>query len=646
MALSVLTSLVIAKFPSIGANCFLPHHAELYRQHFKLVKDIRITGVYDRQEYNSENLLEGLLGLNSHFLRKTIWMDHQHFITENSGSNPVTALPILSTLNISEEEVKGEFEEKLQQLDVHLARVFIGQSPEALLNYFQSVDPKIVTYSARCLTVVLFSTSSATTTKSTILLLTFLWAKLSFVNVLVHFPCSLKLQEYVFTYKPFYRNGDFCGQSRRYHYTDVLKYPQLLVNDVKNLNYCPLVLSLFQRYPTATATPPNFLLGSRVYEKIPLTSKFYGADGVAMSVLSEYMNFSISLSTSEESGYYGTVTKSGAPTGSLKATVERSIDLQGNSRFMKPYGIEGYDLTYIFDFDKMCVVVPTAGKLSKWRGTLDILTANIALSSLVVLVICGAINRKIFRSCGLDVCAAFLGQSIMYGVTDQSLPKRIFLGSFFVYSIVISTIFSGALLSVYAYQKYLPDIETLEEFEKSGLPARASFNPFEDVSTPLYQRLAKKISRKIAKVDDNYTSMEIAAVFHIAGIERYLDGKILIQARFSDKDGHSQLHIIPECPNSYFLSFIVPLGSPYLKVVNRFLIKVNEVGLASKWHQDFADGFVYDARIRRLDDDTDEDNNGFKPFDWEDLKCIMAIWLIGLVIAFAVLILEIFCFQI
>lgn len=637
MWLTVLTNLVTAK-------CFLPHHVELYRQHFKLVKHIRITRVYEQQENNIDDLLEDLLRVNSHFLRKTIWMDQQ-FITENGTSNPETPLPI-QTLKISEEEVKGDFEEKLHHLDVHVARIFIGQSPEALLGYFQSVDPKIVTYRARCLTVVLFSTTSITTIKSTIQLLTFLWRKLSIVNVLVHFPCSLKLQEYVFTYKPFYRSGDFCGQPRRYHYTDVQKYPQLLVNDVKNLNDCPLVLSLFERYPTATSTPPNFLHGSRLYEKIPLTSKFYGADGIAMSVLSEYMNFSISMSTSAESRYYGKVTKSGIPTGSLKATVERSIDLQGNSRFMKLYGVEGYDLTYYFDFDKVCVVVPKAGKLSKWRGTLDILTANIALFSLVVLVICGVINGKIFGSCGWDVYAAFLGQSIMYGVTDQSLPRRIFLGSFFVYSIVISTIFSGTLLSVYAYQKYLPDIETLEELEKSGLPARASFNPFENVNTPLYQRLAKKISRKIDKVDDNYTSMEIAAIFRIAGIERYLDGKILIQTKFSDKDGHSQLHIIPECPNSYFLSFIVPLGSPYLKVINRFLVKVNEVGLASKWHQDFANGFVYDARIKRLAEDSDGDNDGFKPFDWEDVKCMMAIWLIGLVIAFVVLILEIFCFQI
>ncbi|XP_066142177.1 uncharacterized protein [Euwallacea fornicatus] len=653
--------LLLSQLSAAIHQCFSFQNYKPYDRYFNISQNVLITNILYEEEkgqWSTLDLLDGFFAMNSKSLKKIVWLKNEFVFLKRGKSDEINAtentigevVVYQNEENITKEDASGIFEEAKSHIDADMVRIFMGENPEVLMSYFSNTDTLNVTRSARCFTILIFPTMvvNLLTIKA---LLTHLWSKFSILNVIAHFPCSLEYQDSIFTYKPFHHDNNkhqSCGQVVLYPCIYILEYPNLLLNYVKDLNGCPLVLSLFERYPTAIAHPPKFLQGSTIYKKIPSTSSFYGADGVAMSSLSEFLNFTLVLSLEPDAQFYGGMFENGTPRGSLKVILERIVDLQGNSRFMMPYGAEGLEFTYMFHFDKLCLIVPKAEKLSKWMGTMHIVTGKFAGLSLLVLLGCGIINKFFrIRPASLaqalqEMFASFLGQSVTYTIpTDSRLSRRMFLGSFYVYSIVLSTVFSGALLSVYTTNKYLPDINTLEEFDKSGLGMRSSINPFRGIPIPLYERLAKKVVKKMKVVDDNLTSVEIAAAHYLGGIERYLDSELLIHTQFSDKNFNPLLHIIPECPNSYFLSYIVPLGSPYLKAINEFLVWVNEVGLKAKWFGDFADGFIYDSRMQKLRYDGRTGGERYKAFEFDDIKGILMILLIGQSVALITFFIEV-----
>ncbi|XP_066251417.1 uncharacterized protein [Euwallacea similis] len=653
--------LLLSQLPATIQQCFSFQNYKTYDRYFNISQNILITNILNGKEerqWTTLDLLDGFFAMNSKLLKKIVLLKNEFVYLSRSEYDKINTtenntgeiIVYQNEGNVTEEDASGIFEQAKKHIDADVVRIFMGENPEVLMNYFSTTDISSVTRSARCFTILIFPTT-AVNLLAINTLLTYLWTNFSILNVIAHFPCSVEYQDFIFTYKPFNHQNNkrqSCGQVVLYHCLYILEYPNLLLNHVKNLNGCPLMISLFERYPTAVARPPKFLQGSTIYKKIPSTSSFYGADGTAMSSLSEFLNFTLILSQDPNAQFYGKILENGTSKGSLKVILERTVDLQGNSRFMMPYGADGLEFTYMFHFDKVCVMVPKAEKLSKWMGTISMVTGKFAAFSLLVLLGCGVIN-KFFRAHPAslaqalqEIYASFLGQSVTYTIhPDNRLSRRAFLGSFYVYSIVLSTVFSGALLSEYTANKYLPDINTLEEFDKSGIGMRSSINPFKGIPIPLYERLAKKVVQKMKVVDDNLTSAEIAAANHLAGIERYLDGDLLIRTQFSDKNFNPLLHIVPECPNSFFLSYIVPLGSPYLKVINEFLVWVNEVGLKAKWFRDFAEGFIYDSRINKLHDETGTDGGRYKAFDFDDMKGILIIFLIGLTVALMIFFIEV-----
>ncbi|KAH1004001.1 hypothetical protein HUJ04_003824 [Dendroctonus ponderosae] len=647
-------------FPSVIFNrlitrdqqeCSYFHNYKMYMIHFNLSRDVKITQMVcdNSSDYNTVDLVGEFFEMNQVSLKKATLLENQivtydrNEISGASFSKYGIVYDAVRNIKIIQKDVSSMYK-RMAYIDSYLVRIFIGVDPEMFFKYFADMDVSTFTKTARSLNVLLFSTRDVDM-PMVHQLLVFLWERFSILNIVVQFPCSADYREYVSTYRPFMKTKSEYGQVHIYHYEQVAKYPQLLLNDVTDMKGYPLKVSLFERHPTATRFVPKLIRECKIYKTIPYTSKFYGCDGEAMATLSAYMNFTIHLH--DGSASYGRLQADGTLTGSFKDIVERTIDLQGNSRFMMPYGVEGYEFTYIYHFDQLCVIVPKAKKLSNWLATLKILTGRFVLVSVGIVAICGIAN-KFFRreacllsEAVLELYSSFLGQSVAEIVgTQNRLSRRIFIASFLLYSIVISTAFSAALLSVYTTETYLPDINTLEEFDKIGMTIRSSINPFKDGESALYQSIAKKVRSKYQK-ENHLSSIEIAAASNVGGIERYLDSKLLIQTHFSDKDSNPLLHIVRDCPNSYFLSYIVPVGSPYLKIINHFLVLINEAGLKSKWLEDFSDAFVYQRRIEKLKQQASGSAEVYQAFDLDNIKGILIILLIGYCIAFIVFISEV-----
>lgn len=636
---------------SVQQECSYFHNYEMYMKHFNLSRDVKITQMSCEKscDYSTADLLGEFFEMNQVSLKKAALLENQIVPYDRNEVNKeafpkydIVYEPVRN-IQIIQKDVSS-MHKRMIYIDSYLVRIFIGVNPEMLFKYFASMDVSTITKSARSLTVLLFSTKDVDMPMVQRLLV-FLWKHFSILNIVVQFPCSEDYREYVTTYRPFTKTKSDYGELYIYHYEQVVKYPQLLLNDVTDMKGYSLKVSLFERHPTATSSVPKFIREYKIYKTIPYTSTFYGCDGVAMATLSAYMNFTIYLHDGSPS--YGRLQADGTLTGSFKDIVERTIDLQGNSRFIMPYGVDGYEFTYIFHFDQLCVIVPKAKKLSNWLGTLKILTGRFVLVSIGIVAVCGILN-KFFRheacllsEAVLELFSSFLGQSVAEIIdAKDGVSRRIFIASFLLYSIVISTAFSAALLSVYTTETYLPDINTLEELDKSGMTIRSSINPFKDGESALYQSISRKVRGKYENEKD-LSSIEIAAASNVGGIERYLDSKLLIQTHFSDKHGNPLLHIVRDCPNSYFLSYIVPVGSPYLKIINHFLVRINEAGLKSKWLEDFPDAFVYQRRIEKLRKEDSHSMEEYEAFDLENIKGILIILLIGYCIACIVFISEI-----
>jgi hypothetical protein len=52
------------------------------------------------------------------------------------------------------------------------------------------------------------------------------------------------------------------------------------------------------------------------------------------------------------------------------------------------------------------------------------------------------------------------------------------------------------------------------------------------------------------------------------------------------RHGDGMLHIINEAPRAYFMSYMVPKGSPYLERLHVLFCRITQAGLVDKWDED------------------------------------------------------------
>lgn len=53
----------------------------------------------------------------------------------------------------------------------------------------------------------------------------------------------------------------------------------------------------------------------------------------------------------------------------------------------------------------------------------------------------------------------------------------------------------------------------------------------------------------------------------------------ILQNKYENTDGSAMLHVIKECPRSYYMSFIVKKGSPLLPTFSNFIRSLFEGGI-------------------------------------------------------------------
>ncbi|PSN54294.1 Ionotropic receptor 873 [Blattella germanica] len=409
-----------------------------------------------------------------------------------------------------------------------------------------------------------------------------------------------------------------------------------------NLNGQPIRVSMFIHYPTSYF--PNSLKGNIT----SLTNandfhlgKFLGVDGQMLFNIATFLNFTPKILRYTREMSFGFLLKNGTYTGALGQIVFKHADIAFNSRFIKQYNTTKIEYTRIILNDQVCIIVPKANLIPRWRRMLLSFNTQlwmILLCTCFLIVIFWHILRKINkykRAEWFIICETFQ-MLLLSGILHppKKLSERCFYASCLIFFLVITNAFQSFLVTNITYPNYEPDINTLEELDNSNLPiwSRSQDNAdiFRDLDIPVMERLLKKFS--VFNGTGNQLLKHVSNIKDAAAIVRATSSPYT-ESTYVAEDGSQLIHTVDECPASYQLSYIVPKGSPYLPVFNMFILRMNEGGFTDKWHKD-------GIRVRSLKGEKHGEREALKVFTIEDLQLSFYIYVSGVFASTVVFIAE------
>lgn len=91
--------------------------------------------------------------------------------------------------------------------------------------------------------------------------------------------------------------------------------------------------------------------------------------------------------------------------------------------------------------------------------------------------------------------------------------------------------------------------------------------------TKTYDSLKRKM--KLIKRDE-FDQIRITATTVFIG--RLTDSKVTIEMTYLLPDGSPAFHVVPECPRTYHMSYIVPKGWVFSSIFNKILSYLREAG--------------------------------------------------------------------
>jgi len=422
--------------------------------------------------------------------------------------------------------------------------------------------------------------------------------------------------------------------------------------NLQNLNGLPLKVSLFGHYPTLYLQDSNIkkreLLLS-ITDGQNLTS-YHGVDGRMFATMVRFMNFTPQIINPPGNEMYGFPLSNGNFTGALGDIIYRRADISLNSRFVKYYNSTDIEFSTSVLSDKMCIIVPKARPVPRWRRMLLSFNSElwlILLGTFMIVASFQLILRWCHKSKKLQWYVFFetLQVFLLTGIhhPPKAISERCFCASCLLFCLVVMNAFQGLLVTNITYPTHLPDIHTLAELERSNLPiwthSPENKDVFKDMGTPVMERLLHKFevfSGSAKDMLDHVANLTDAAVIIRETSSLYTESIYVAQ------DGTQLIHTVEECPAYYHLAYIVPIGSPYLPLINNVILRMNEAGLTFKWHND---GINARSLLGSCHNQKRARKEAPRVFSLTDLQLAFYILAIGLTLSIAVFVLEVTRYQ-
>lgn len=201
----------------------------------------------------------------------------------------------------------------------------------------------------------------------------------------------------------------------------------------------------------------------------------------------------------------------------------------------------------------------------------------------------------------------------------------------------------GRLFSTFSKITTYKDINTLDEFFATDLPVYTGLlslflddNNRTSALQHKYVQYAKmphdpKIHNSIMKMIVEYKNASWLTRRSYAYTE--------IKTNFTTDDGVPLLHIVPECPASFFTAYGVPMASPFRSWFNYAINAFLQAGLLYKWNNDMTEGLVNKREIEIVKKGSDSYS---KPLTMQHVHAAFLIWGIGMSVSLLVFLCELF----
>jgi hypothetical protein len=334
---------------------------------------------------------------------------------------------------------------------------------------------------------------------------------------------------------------------------------------------------MFHSFPTAL-----------VKCEAPDKCSYEGRDWEVIKNLATYMNFTPVISQPKYGEVFGYGNESGF-TGSMGDLVYKLADISGNERYIKSYNTNKIEFTMpAFYTMQLVVVVPKAHPILPWRAIFECFTFQFWMYFLAVLLVTTVLwyvlrNLHGKVSCltnAADTLTVFLTMSLSFLTKIHSSSQRLLLSFCLVFSLIFMCLFQSALLDAVSHPYFQPDINTLQKLDESGLPIftvdRDLLDTFE------WSPAMKKLHMKL-----HYQNLSPQTLLHQLAL--YRNFSILTskgEALWWLSKYPNKFHVINEYPREYFVSYMIPRGSPYATRIHNLLGKMTEAGLVRKWDVD------------------------------------------------------------
>lgn len=468
----------------------------------------------------------------------------------------------------------------------------------------------------------------------------FLWNEHGILNVLILINSLAKEHaEYIFAYDPF-RVESLDRKTLMWvvEPEKLQELPKTYSDRISNLHGHTLQISMFTDRPTAVVAYDN------------LTDKWIskGRDGQVLNIIAKYMNFTPVIVPPENNERIGYKKRNGNFTGAMADLINRRTDIAVNEIYLKYYGTEEIQFTMpAIRHQEIVVLVPKSVQIHVWivvYKSLKYIHWQYMLISFLSGVIVWCLLRRfdvtkdpnkrheVFLFTNIpDMLAIFINMPLSSLTKIKSSPQRLLLSSCLIFSWFVMCNFQGLLLDIVTNSHFGMDIDTLQQLDEAGLSIFTE-NP-NLMDTFNESESMEHLRGKLAYESD------VLSV--ISQMKKYKNTSLVCSRKkatwFMKRYGESILHIINEAPRAYFMSYMVPKGSPYLERLHVLFGRITQAGLVDKWDEDAK----YETQLGTdPEDDASDVEIDQKSLKLSDVAGNFMILTVGLVACIAVFLAE------
>ncbi|XP_055591638.1 uncharacterized protein LOC129743594 [Uranotaenia lowii] len=462
----------------------------------------------------------------------------------------------------------------------------------------------------------------------------------------------------IHTFDPFRRNGTSYGAL-----VSLTEDELLPTADHDDFNGYPLRVEMFL---STYSAPENDANGTIV--------DYVGPDVMVSQVLAEAMNCTVKR-IKPDKALFGDRLPNGTFSGSIGRLGRHESDIAVVGFFIKDYFSRDIEFTSAVYTDELCCMVKKASRIPEYLLPITIfppdLWALMVIMGIVSTALWIVLRALIKRSAesrsswpqrqrlaylfnlSYEISRAPLYRKLIqisidtyillvsgpYQRFTRSGHERLFLFGILMVSLIMVSMFTSGLSSVFVNPVYYKDISSLQQLDEVGYKIPVKYKGFmDDVFTANYSPLMDSLRAKVVFQPSNESSLgRVARIGTISTITRKstleLDNAIYVTTK--------QLFMVPECPRLYNLAYVVPRHSVLLEQINGALLRMLNGGLVQHWISEMN----FNVTIKDGDMIRSVEESNFKVLTVLDMQFPFYLLSIGLMLSTMVFIVEIIYHQ-